>query len=463
MRYGEIRLHEGPPFLIRTLSVNLFRSMTLDLTVSGTPAQLRWFDRLLHLARRLAVPALCALAALVLLTRDPYRLLDAQLWAEDGPIWIYDAYMRGLPTLLIPHTGYLQTYPRLVGFSSVVFPLAWVPTIFALVGFATQLAPVCLMLSARGRALLPGWKARLPLVAFYIGVPNSFETYVNMTNAQWHVAIIMLLIVLLPAPRRACGRGLEYLFIVIGGLSGPFSFFLAPISWWRVWREGAIRKFRGVQALLLTGTALVQGAIVLSYTGTERHLQPLGASVAGFARILAGQVFMAGIIGAGHVARLEESRFWHHAIVPETIVALCGCVMLVAFVKGGPAYRALVLFAAMILGAALVSPVISNTQPQWDALEVPGAGSRYYLLPILAWFAGLVVLAGDQAAVPRWGARVMIVACLIGMRADWSYGRQPETGFVAAAESFEAAPVATIGTFREAPNPAVWLFTLTKK
>jgi hypothetical protein len=437
--------------------------MSVEVSVSGTPAQLRVVGALETACARWAFLLPYIAVALVLLTRDPYRVLDAQLWAEDGPIWIYDDYTRGLGALLLPHTGYLQTYPRLAGFCSVFLPMTWAPTVFALIGFVTQLVPAWLLLSRRGRLLVPAWPARLLLALFYVGVPNSFETYVNMTNAQWHVAIILVMIVLLSVPVRRWVRLVEYGFIMIGGVSGPFSFILAPIAWWRAWREGALRGPRAVQAALLTLTALIQGYYVMTSAGAARHLEPLGASFSGFARIVVGQVFMAGIIGAGHMTRIEQSGLWQHHIIPEALL-LAGCaVMLAAFIRGGPAYRIFVVFAAAVLASALISPVISNTQPQWDALEVPGAGSRYYLLPILAWFAGLLVLAGDGGKPVRWGARILVVACALGSWTDWTYARQPETGFVAAAEIFDVAPPGTNVIFREAPDPAVWLFSLTKK
>ncbi len=437
--------------------------MTVSLSISGSPAQLRIVDRIVSILLRLATPLAWALALLVLLSRDPYRLLDAQLWAEDGPLWIYDAYTTGLSSLLTPHTGYLQTFPRLVGFSTDIAPLAWVPTIFAIAGFATQLAPACMMLSSRGRALVPNLAARLLLVGFYLGVPNSFETFVNITNAQWHVAIIMALIMLMVPPRHRAWRVVEYAYLAIGGLSGPFSFILAPLAWWQAWRERDLRGPRGVQAVLLTITALIQAGFVLASAGSERHLQPLGASFAGLARILVGQVFLAGIVGAGEMTRFEPSSIWRSDFFVVAILIVFLAIMGFAFFKGPRAFRLFVLFATLVLASALVSPVISTTQPQWDALETPGAGSRYYLLPILAWFAALLVLSGQPTSWYRWAARALIVLSLLGVRTDWRYPRQPETQFGAAAAIFTAAPAGTRVIFREAPNPAVWLFSLTKK
>jgi len=448
-------------------TIHFPRGFGVTFTVTGTEAQIRRFDKgfriLVSVCRVVFQVALWLLALLILVSRDPFRLTDAPLWAEDGPLWIYDAYMTGISSLLIPHTGYLQTFPRLVGFSTDVVPLAWVPTIFALAGFLAQVAPAWFLLSARGKALIPHVWARLLLVVFYLGVPNSFETFVNVTNAQWHIAIIMFLIIIMTVPKRRFWRAAEYGGLVVGGLSGPFSFVLAPLAWWLARREDSLRGPRGVQAAILTLTALVQAGFVIASAGTERHLQPLGATLAGFARIAVGQIFLAAIIGSKHVSRLEQTPLWHYDIFPLVLLVVFLAIFVMAFRRGPHAYRVFTVFAVLIFASAMWSPVISTTQPQWDALEVPGAGSRYYLLPILAWFAGLLVLAGDGDKFIRRGARLLILLSVIGVRTDWEYLREPETHFVHAAELFETVPVGTKMIFREAPDPNVWLFSLTKK
>ena len=436
------------------------RGFAIEISATGTEAQIHRLDQ----AHRFLFPVtLWLLALLLLVSRDPYRLIDAPLWAEDGPLWIYDAYNTGIASLLIPHTGYLQTFPRLIGFSTNLVPLEWVPTIFALAGFLTQVLPAWLMLTDRGKTLIPNLWARLLLILFYLGVPNSFETFVNVTNAQWHIAIVMFLIIIMTVPKTRFWRIVEYLYLVIGGLSGPFSFVLAPLAWWQARTEFSFRGARGVQALMLTLTALIQAGFVIASAGSERHLQPLGATLTGFARITVGQIFLAAIIGSKHVSRLEQMPLWHADIFPLLLLIVFLAVMQLAFRKGPPAYRVFTIFAVLIFASALVSPVISNTQPQWDALEVPGAGSRYYLLPTLAWFAGLLVLAADPRKFTRRAARLVILLTAIGVRTDWEYLREPETHFFEAAKLFDTVPPGTKVIFREAPDPNVWLFSLTKK
>jgi hypothetical protein len=442
------------------MSFKLWGALEITLSISTTPAI---SGRLSKIARWAGFSVLWLLTIVLLLSREPYHLLDPQLWAEDGAVWIYDDYTNGLAALWSAHTGYLQTFPRLIGFSSFIVPIGWVPEIFAVFGLLTQLLPAWLLLLPAGRELLPSWPARFLMIAFYLGVPNSFETFLNITNAQWHIAIIMFLLIEMRIPRTLIMRRIQNVCLVIGGLSGPFCFFLAPIVWWQVMRAGAAWRSRAVQAVLLTLTAVIQAGYAISTVGTARHLEPLGASFVGLAQIIVGQVFLAALVGAGNLSRIQHMGFWQSPFCLEALLVLFLALLFVAVAKGPPVFRHFVLLAALILIAALGSPVGSTTQPQWDALEVPGAGSRYYLLPILAWFAGLLVLAAAKNQIWRWGARVLILVSLIGVRADWHYGREPETGFAAAAAIFEAAPPGTSVSFREEPNPAVWIFSLTKR
>jgi len=407
--------------------------------------------------------ALGLLTMLILLSRGPSFLLRPQLYGEDGPVWLYGDYNIGLASLWSPHTGYLQTFPRLVGLSSLFVPIGWMPEIFALAGFFIQLAPAWLMMLPASRELLPSLPARLLLIGFYLAMPNSAETFVNITNAQWHIAIIMFLLIELRIPRTWPMRGLLNISLVIGGVSGPFSMFLAPIAWWQVWRAGNAWRYRAVQAALLTVTALIQAGCVIASAGVDRHLAPLGASFAGLARIVVGQVCLAALIGARYLSRLQHMEFWRSSFWLETMLALFLAVLLRALLKGPPLFRHFLLFSTLILASALWSPVCSATQPQWQVMEIPGAGGRYYLLPILAWFAALLVLVAETNRVWRCGARSLMLVSLIGILADWHHGREPATGYAKAAAIFEAAPPGTAVTFREAPDPATWMFSLTKK
>jgi fatty acid desaturase len=95
-------------------------------------------------------------------------------------------------------------------------------------------------------------------------------------------------------------------------------------------------------------------------------------------------------------------------------------------------------------------------------MQYPGIGGRYFLVPMLAWFATLLVLAGRGGwLVPRLFARGLILCCALGVAADWLFMPYVHTGYHDAAVQFGQAPAGTTVIFEE--NPLPWQFTLTKR
>src|SRR5262249_32543509 len=86
---------------------------------------------------------------LLLYSRRPDAILNAQFYAEDGARWYRDAYQVGWRCLLIPETGYLQTVSRLIALFALLFPFALAPLVMNLCALAIQVLPVNLFLSRR--------------------------------------------------------------------------------------------------------------------------------------------------------------------------------------------------------------------------------------------------------------------------------------------------------------------------
>jgi hypothetical protein len=405
------------------------------------------------------IGVLCA--AVLLFSRCPSHLLHPEFWAEDGADWLQYAYNYGLSSLTMPAGGYLQTLSRLGGLIAVQFPLTYAPLIFAVIAFIVQLSPVMLLLSRRGEALLPSLPARLLIVLYYVGVPNSYEVYINLTNAMWCFALTGFLLLVLPKPQTVAGTTLEAGCLVLVGLSGPFSVFLAPLAWWQVveLRRCADAMKRVLYAVLLTLCALLQAAYV-EMSGQNR-LENIGATFSRLVHILADQIFLGGIIGGKDVWGLLRGGFWVQTW-PAALWCLFAVILgLIAFYKGPSAYRQLAVMATLMLGGALKAPMVSEFVPQWKVMQYPGIGDRYYIIPMIAWFSALVVVAaGELRFGLHWVARGLVVCCAVGMVTDWSYTPYVPVAYHEAAKMFDRAPVGTAVTFPG--NPPGWQFTLTK-
>lgn len=400
------------------------------------------------------------LAALLLFSREPGHLMHPQLWAEDGVLWLREAYVSGFSCLADPVAGYFQTLSRLAGLLAAKLPLTLAPALFAGIAFLFQLLPVLLLLSPRGRKWVPSLTFRLLLALYYVGEPNSSEVYVNLTNAMWHLALAVFLLLVMPKPTSRIGLVLDVILLLLSSVSGPLVLFLVPIAWWN-WltqRREASARLNALYAAVLSLGALVQGSVVAAHMAGERFTN-LGATIPRLAHILADQIFLGGILGAHLVLRLMDHAWWMR---PWPALLVCGLAFAAigrVFLKGPATYQQFAVFSALIVMAALKSPMISATEPQWPLMQFPGIGGRYFIIPILAWFVTLLLLSADNGWW-RWLARCAVIGCVIGVVADWCYAPYTETGYDQQAKMFDQAPPGTTVIFRE--NPIPWQFQLTK-
>src|SRR5207244_4125738 len=93
-----------------------------------------------------------------------------------------------------PLAGYFQTLPRLAALVSLAFPLRLVPLLFYCITLIFQILPAQFLLTARCRNL-GSFNGRLLIAFLYLALPNSHEMHTNITNAQWRLALLALLIV----------------------------------------------------------------------------------------------------------------------------------------------------------------------------------------------------------------------------------------------------------------------------
>ncbi|HEX8355443.1 MAG TPA: hypothetical protein VF611_21225, partial [Pyrinomonadaceae bacterium] len=134
---------------------------------------------------------------MLIIARRPDAIFNAQFWAEDGAVWYADAYNVGaFKSLFFPAAGYFQTASRLTASLTQLLPLSRAPLAFALVAVAVQALPANLLISSRFSRLIPRLSVRALLAFAYLALPNSAEIHANLTNTQWRLAVITLLVVL---------------------------------------------------------------------------------------------------------------------------------------------------------------------------------------------------------------------------------------------------------------------------
>ncbi len=406
----------------------------------------------------ITLPAIFVIGLTVIFLRSPSTILKPELWAEDGVFWFPDAYAHGwFAPLKVAHTGYLQTFPRLIAGVGLAIPLGDVPRMFALVALVVQVLPALLIVSRRYSRLIPDIRVRLLLAAVYLVIPNSSEVNVNLTNAQWHLGLLAVMIVL-AAPARGGWRIFDIVFVALSGLTGPFvlSLLVVVVVLYVITR----RRW----TLVLGSVAAICGIVQAFelFTSPRGQYGPLGVTVDRFVEILGGRLIANTVLGRSITT---SHSFMSHLMAWSLAFLVVGALVVGAAVWRGPLELKLFnLYAGLVLAGTLASPVATIHGEQWQALIV-APGARYWLIPSLAILADTVWLAGRIHGRARVGAVLAVVLLLVvgafGVRTDFHYPNTLVKAWGPQVQRFDRLPAHTAFTFEI--RPAGWVMTLVKK
>ncbi|HEV3281057.1 MAG TPA: hypothetical protein VG032_05565 [Acidimicrobiales bacterium] len=394
---------------------------------------------------------------LVTFARAPSVIVHPQLWAEDGAVFFQSAYNQGWHgPLLEAQAGYLQTFSRLIADVGLLTPLAWVPALFAGAALAVQVLPAVLVASRRFARAVPDRRVRLLLAAAYLAVPNSSEVNVDLTNAQWHLAVLAVLVVL-ALPATGAWRVFDIGVIVCSGLTGPFVLSLVVIA--------ALVYHRRRQAwTVVLGAISVAAASVQIFeilTSRRPPVGPLGATAPRLVEMLGGRLIGTTLLGT---STSTSTWFTGHLLASSTILVI-GAVLVVIFaVWSGPfELKMFNLWAALVLAGSLVSPLASSHGLQWPNL-IGDPGGRYWLFPSLALLADLIWVAGQYRSrriVAVGALLVLLSVAVFGVREDFRYPTITAPSWPAQVHRFDRAAAGSSFVFEI--RPPGWTMTLHQK
>jgi hypothetical protein len=249
--------------------------------------------------------------------------------------------------------------------------------------------------------------------------------------------------------------------LLLCGVSGPFSLFLTPVAaaqWFRQRSTEAADRF-----VCVALTAALQGALIVQTMASTRPTAALGANFGRFARIMSLQIEL-GVLGGSHaMSRIVQTSLWESAVPAICLSVLGAMALLIALWRGKFVFQMFALFGAILLAAALFDPVIGPNEPAWVSIAmIPGAGQRYFLIPMLVFVGALLTLASDRQRQLRQLGVAACLALAIGIAGDFPYPRMVRTSFDAAARQFVTAPIGSRMLFQINPT-GVTPMALTKK
>ena len=406
---------------------------------------------------------LAAVYFALVVSRRPDALFHPQFWAEDGSYWYQDAYNFGwLTALLKSHSGYQQFIARATAAVAMMFPLRAAPLVFNLVAIGVQILPALFIFTSRFDGLIPRPTTRLLLALAYLALPNTSEIDANLTCAQWHLGLLACMVIVARPSQRWLWKTFDVGILALAGLSGPFCIFLVPcalLAWYCTRQSWSL-------ALLAVDVVCsgVQGVSLLSNMMSSRVHAPLGVTAVAFARILGGQVFLSAIIGSTGYLDVYRQPWWNAGSAGPILLSIA-CVMVMAYVvwKSNLPLRLFILFCFSTLLGSMASPLVSMSGHQWRIMASPGAGGRYYFLPMLAWVVSLVWLVGSKhrhRMMAVLGGGALAVMVVVGIPNDWRYPAYTDYQFPEHARQFEAASSGETVTIPINPG---WTMVLHKK
>jgi hypothetical protein len=371
------------------------------------------------------------IAAVLIFSRRPGLFLHPQFYGEDG-VWFSQAYNLGwAKSLGMIGGGYFVLFPKLVYGLALLVPLHSAPLITVLAGLVCQALPVLLLLSSRCISL-GSFPVRVLMAVVYLALPNSQEVHVVLTNAQWHLAVFSILIILSKPPTTWFGKLFDVASLIVCGLTGPFCFLLMPVAVIMGWIGR--QKWKFLLAVILVVSAAFQVACLLNVGFEQRSAYGvLGATPLLFFRILSGQVFVGAVWGMNYFGERTHPT----AVIVVTSFGIL--LWAVALLKTSPEQKLFVIFSILMFLGGLKSPLISGPAPQWQLL-LTDVGCRYWFFPILAFLWSLIWCAGKRPSIARYTALAILMVGVRGAVHNWKYYPFEDQHFPTFARQFEAAP-----------------------
>jgi hypothetical protein len=319
--------------------------------------------------------AFIVIAILILIIRKPDSLSNPQLWAEDGTIFFAQQYEYGAASILIPYAGYLHIVPRLIAIlADSFFSYAYIPAVYNY---------TCLFITIMVIAHCFSPRLQLPfkplLALSIVIVPQALnEVFLNITNLQWILCILLVLTLLKDAPNKRYGNYAlqvisDFIIIIFAGLTGPFLIIMFPFFTWKYFN---IKKTYGYTLLMVAFCiVLIQLFHIVSSTAIvqEGSMFNLDIFISVFGRKLFGGLFFG------------KSMIYSNALFVGISSFVFFTVLLYLSYKKSPEDMQIIKIVFMILSisVAILGAVIIKCSPDMPIFS----GNRYFYVPyvMVAW------------------------------------------------------------------------------
>jgi hypothetical protein len=334
----------------------------------------------------------------IIVARRPDIIFNVQPWAEDGAVWLANSNNNGFwSSLLLPHSGYYQTIPRLTYGIALDFGIGNAALVANVIAISIRCFFVMFILSERLSFI--DIKYRASAVIYFLLMPNIAEGYVNITNTQWYLSLYLMAVLIADEAESSAWKVHDMVLLIISLLSGPFVVFIAPcLLLKRIAQRGgiipAIRRINSFDAMVALCLFIQVTAIVAS--AEARSHAPLGASFETLCNIVSYRVIDGTFISVDHITPMAQKT-----ALNMFMFAVLTITIMIASIRSGWRFRISALFPVLVIAFSLASPMMSLDKPQWPIFLNAGTGERYFFISNFSFFCMLLYLVHKAGKVAQ--------------------------------------------------------------
>ena len=208
------------------------------------------------------------ISVLIIIFRQYSLFTEPRFWAEEGTVYFSFAFSHNwLTVLLKPHYGYYSLFSNFASLlASRTVPLEWAPLVTTLLAFFVQCIPLAIIIFGKS-GLWSTCFRKIIAISIILFAPLSGESWLNTINSQFHFSLIIVLILCEELDTDYIRKYFYRIVIVIAGLTGAASCFLAPLYLIRAYLTK--KREAIIQAGLITICALIHITITTTVLPTQ--------------------------------------------------------------------------------------------------------------------------------------------------------------------------------------------------
>ncbi len=304
-----------------------------------------------------------------------------QLYAEDGSVWLANAYNNGAKSIFTPYAGFTHSAERIFAYLVSLLPLQIAPLLFNMAGFGLFILMCYYLFSFRTKIFTNNYQKIF--MALSLGLIANFNEFIfNFSNSVFLLGIIGLSIYLARPSKNKLVNLTEKLLFVLACLTLPFAWLYILI----IGFEWFIRKKYNLFFIITSVIGSIIQLLVHLFSVYPRPSIPL--TTIALSRYTIIEIYNQIITPAFRHARIDISPTIsdRQLLVLFIFCLLLALTTIIILIKNASLkIQYIAAFLLLFTGASLVGPITEGLSPAaaLKFMSTATYGNRYFFYGVL--------------------------------------------------------------------------------